>query len=154
MNKFFNVFQKIKPQSRAHVFGNNPHLQEDIKPDSPMESKHRSPSQYQDEYNMTYLEKEDLKQLPEATSWQKSSFVGEYDNMELIHYTDVLFIDVPSIPDYWITAKRNTALNVNDSIWYTEMEEIHGRRKWPWWKRQIIQKYRNVNWIWKKTMSF
>ncbi|MBW0567000.1 hypothetical protein O181_106715 [Austropuccinia psidii MF-1] len=38
-------------------------------------------------------------------------------------------------------------------IWYTEMKEIHGRRKWPWWKSQIIQKYRNGTWIWKKTMS-
>ncbi|MBW0578797.1 hypothetical protein O181_118512 [Austropuccinia psidii MF-1] len=34
------------------------------------------------------------------------------------------------------------------------MKEIHGRRNWPWWKSQIIQKYSNVTWIWKKTMSF
>ncbi|MBW0538905.1 hypothetical protein O181_078620 [Austropuccinia psidii MF-1] len=34
------------------------------------------------------------------------------------------------------------------------MKEIHGRRNWPWWKSQIIQKYSNGTWIWKKTMSF
>ncbi|MBW0546578.1 hypothetical protein O181_086293 [Austropuccinia psidii MF-1] len=34
------------------------------------------------------------------------------------------------------------------------MKEIHGRRSWPWWKSQIIQKYRNGTWIWQKTMSF
>ncbi|MBW0533862.1 hypothetical protein O181_073577 [Austropuccinia psidii MF-1] len=28
-------------------------------------------------------------------------------------------------------------------FWYTEMKEIHGRRNWPWWKSQIIQKYSN-----------
>ncbi|MBW0554175.1 hypothetical protein O181_093890 [Austropuccinia psidii MF-1] len=34
------------------------------------------------------------------------------------------------------------------------MKEIHGRKNWPWWKSQIIQKYRNGTWIWQKTMSF
>ncbi|MBW0470635.1 hypothetical protein O181_010350 [Austropuccinia psidii MF-1] len=34
------------------------------------------------------------------------------------------------------------------------MKEIHGRRNWPWWKSQIIQKYNNGTCIWKKTMSF
>ncbi|MBW0461194.1 hypothetical protein O181_000909 [Austropuccinia psidii MF-1] len=34
------------------------------------------------------------------------------------------------------------------------MKEIHGRRSWPWWKSQIIQKYSNGTWIWKKTISF
>ncbi|MBW0536268.1 hypothetical protein O181_075983, partial [Austropuccinia psidii MF-1] len=34
------------------------------------------------------------------------------------------------------------------------MKEIHGRRNWPWWKRQIIQKYSNGNWILQRTMSF
>ncbi|MBW0463392.1 hypothetical protein O181_003107 [Austropuccinia psidii MF-1] len=103
---------------------------------------------------MTYLEKEDLKQLPEATSWPKFSFVGECDHMKLIYHTDELFIDFPSIPDYWITARISTELNLSSSIWYTEMEEIQGRRKWPWWKRHISQNYSNGTWIWQKTMSF
>ncbi|MBW0581080.1 hypothetical protein O181_120795 [Austropuccinia psidii MF-1] len=34
------------------------------------------------------------------------------------------------------------------------MKEIHGRRNWPLWKSQIIQKYSNETWIWQKTMSF
>ncbi|MBW0496456.1 hypothetical protein O181_036171 [Austropuccinia psidii MF-1] len=59
--------------------------------------------------------------------------------MELIDYIDGLFIDVPSIPDYWITAKLNTAFKGHANIWYTEMKEVHGRRSWPWWKGQIIQ---------------
>ncbi|MBW0493387.1 hypothetical protein O181_033102 [Austropuccinia psidii MF-1] len=74
--------------------------------------------------------------------------------MELIDYIDGFFIDVPSIPDYWITARLNTAFKGHASIWYTEMKEIHGRRSWPWWKSQIIQKYSNGIWIWQKTMSF
>ncbi|MBW0559989.1 hypothetical protein O181_099704 [Austropuccinia psidii MF-1] len=63
--------------------------------------------------------------------------------MELIDYIDGLFIDVPSIPYYWITARLNTEFKGNASIWYTEMKEIHGRRNWPWWKSKIIQKYSN-----------
>ncbi|MBW0520750.1 hypothetical protein O181_060465 [Austropuccinia psidii MF-1] len=63
--------------------------------------------------------------------------------MQLIDYIDGLFIDVPSIPDYWITSRLNTAFEGHASIWYTEMKEIYGRRNWPWWKSQIIQRYRN-----------
>ncbi|MBW0488705.1 hypothetical protein O181_028420 [Austropuccinia psidii MF-1] len=103
---------------------------------------------------MSYSEKEALKQLPEASSWPKFSGPGEYDHMELIGYLDGLFIDVPSIPDYLINDILNTEFKGHGSIWYTEMMEIHGRRNWPLWKSQIIQKYRNNTWIWQKTMSF
>ncbi|MBW0585187.1 hypothetical protein O181_124902 [Austropuccinia psidii MF-1] len=103
---------------------------------------------------MSYSEKEALKQLPEASSCPKFCGTGEYDHMELIDYIDGLFIDVPSIPDYWITARLNTELKGHASIWYTERKEIHGRRNWLWWKSQIIQKYSKGTWIWQKTMSF
>ncbi|MBW0536893.1 hypothetical protein O181_076608 [Austropuccinia psidii MF-1] len=73
--------------------------------------------------------------------------------MELIDFIDGLFIDLPSIPDYWIPARLNTESKGHASIWYTEMKEIHGRRNWPWCKSQIIQKYSNDTWIWKKKMS-
>ncbi|MBW0472567.1 hypothetical protein O181_012282 [Austropuccinia psidii MF-1] len=103
---------------------------------------------------MTYSEEEEMKQLSEASSWPKFSVIGEYDHMELIYCIDGLFIDVPSIPDYWITARLNTSFKGHASIWYTEMKEIHGRRKCPWWKSHIIQNYSNGTWIWKKAMSF
>ncbi|MBW0461635.1 hypothetical protein O181_001350 [Austropuccinia psidii MF-1] len=137
MNQFLNVFQKIDPQRQGLVFGNTPHLQEDIKPDAPMQSKHRSPSKYQDGDNMTYSEKKALKQLPQATSWPQFSGVAEYD------YIYGLLTDVPSIPDYRITARLNTEFQSNASIWHTEMKEIQGRRNLPWWMRQIIQKQSN-----------
>ncbi|MBW0576623.1 hypothetical protein O181_116338 [Austropuccinia psidii MF-1] len=73
--------------------------------------------------------------------------------MELIDCIDGLFIDVPSIPDYCITARLNTESKGHAIIWYTEMKEIHGRRNWPWWKIHIIQKHSNSTWIWQKTMS-
>ncbi|MBW0460719.1 hypothetical protein O181_000434 [Austropuccinia psidii MF-1] len=92
---------------------------------------------------MYYSEKEALKQLSEASSWPNFPCTGEYDHMELIDHIDGLFIDVPSRPDYFITGRLNTEFKGNSSIWYTEMKEIHGRRNWPWWKSQIIQKYSN-----------
>ncbi|MBW0479393.1 hypothetical protein O181_019108 [Austropuccinia psidii MF-1] len=103
---------------------------------------------------MSYSEKEALKKLPEASRCPELSEKGEYDHMELIDYIYGLFINVPSIPDYWITATLNTAFKGNASIWYTEMKEIQGGRSWPWRKSQIIQKYRNVTWSSQKTMSF
>ncbi|MBW0534354.1 hypothetical protein O181_074069 [Austropuccinia psidii MF-1] len=63
--------------------------------------------------------------------------------MELIYYIDGLFIDVTSIPYYCITGRLNIEFKGHSSIWYTEMKEIHGRKSWPWWKSQIIQKNMN-----------
>ncbi|MBW0490266.1 hypothetical protein O181_029981 [Austropuccinia psidii MF-1] len=99
INKFFNFFQNKKPQPQGHIL-DDPYYQEDIKPDALLVNKARSPTQYKDEDNMYYSEKEALKQLPEASSWPKFSGTGEYDHMELIDYIDGLFIDVPRIPDY------------------------------------------------------
>ncbi|MBW0484126.1 hypothetical protein O181_023841 [Austropuccinia psidii MF-1] len=53
-----------------------------------------------------------------------------------------------------MTARLNTALKGNASIWYTGMKEIHGRRNRQWWNSKIIQKCSNGTWIWQKTMSF
>ncbi|MBW0530658.1 hypothetical protein O181_070373 [Austropuccinia psidii MF-1] len=153
IKKLFNVYHNLTPQPQGQVM-ENPYQPDGIKPDAMLMNKARSPSQYQDGDGMSYSEKEALKQLPEASSWPKFSGTGEYDHMELIDYIDGLFIDVPSIPDYWITARLNTAFKGHASIWYTEINEIYGRRKWPWWKSQIIQKYSNGTWIWQKTMSF
>ncbi|MBW0547441.1 hypothetical protein O181_087156 [Austropuccinia psidii MF-1] len=131
INKLFNVYHNMKPQPQVHVM-DNPHYQGDIKPDTMLVSKARSPSKYQDGDNMSYTETEALKKLPEASIWPKFSGTGEYDHMELIDYIDGLFIDVPSITDYWITARINTEFKGNASIWYTEMKGINGRRSWPW----------------------
>ncbi|MBW0482829.1 hypothetical protein O181_022544 [Austropuccinia psidii MF-1] len=66
INKLFNVYHKMKAQPQGHVM-NNPYQQDEIKPDSMLMNKERSPSQYQDGDNMSYSEKEALKHLPEAS---------------------------------------------------------------------------------------
>ncbi|MBW0533882.1 hypothetical protein O181_073597 [Austropuccinia psidii MF-1] len=143
----------MKPQPQGHVMDDLYH-QDDIKPDVMLMNKERSSSQYQDGDNMSFSEKETLKQVLEASRWPKFSESGEYDHMELIDYIYGVFIDVPRVPDYWSTARLNTAFKGHASVWYTEMKEMDGRRSWPWWKSQIIQKYRNGTWIWKKIISF
>ncbi|MBW0490843.1 hypothetical protein O181_030558 [Austropuccinia psidii MF-1] len=147
IDNLFNVYHNIEPQSSVHVM-DNPYNQ-----DAMFMNKEKSLSQYQDGDNMSYSEKEALKQLPEASGWPKFSRTGEYDHMELMGYIYGIFIDVPSIPDYWITARLNTEPKGHASIWYTEMKEIHGRRSWPWWKSQIIQKYSNFTLILQNTME-
>ncbi|MBW0569026.1 hypothetical protein O181_108741 [Austropuccinia psidii MF-1] len=126
INKLFNVYHSMRPQPQGHVM-DTPYHQDDIKPDAMLINKARSPSQYQDGDNMSYLEREAFKKLPEAPSLPKFSGTGEYDHIKLIDYIDGLLIDVPSIPDYWITARLNTAFKGHAGIWYTEMKEIHGR---------------------------
>ncbi|MBW0505275.1 hypothetical protein O181_044990 [Austropuccinia psidii MF-1] len=99
IKKLFNVYHNMKPQPQGHVM-DNPYHQDDITPDAMLMNKARSQPQYQDRDNVSYSEKEALKQLPEASSWLKLSGTGEYDHMKLIDYIDGLFIDVSSIPDY------------------------------------------------------
>ncbi|MBW0527214.1 hypothetical protein O181_066929 [Austropuccinia psidii MF-1] len=106
LNKLLNVYQNMKPHPQGHVLDNSYH-QEDIKLDALLKNKARSPSQYQDGKNMSYSEKEALKQLSEASSWHKLSGTGKYAHMELIDYIYGLLIVVPSIPDSWITARLN-----------------------------------------------
>ncbi|MBW0581207.1 hypothetical protein O181_120922 [Austropuccinia psidii MF-1] len=105
----------MKPQPQGHVM-DNPYHEEDIKPDAIVINKARSLSQYQDEDNIFYSEKEALKQLPEVSSWPLLPVTGEYYHMELIDYIDGLFIDVQSIPDLWMTARLNTAFKGHSSI--------------------------------------
>ncbi|MBW0566685.1 hypothetical protein O181_106400 [Austropuccinia psidii MF-1] len=99
INKLLNLYHNMKPQSQGHVI-DNPYHQYEIKPDAILINKAQSPSQYQDGDNISYSEKEALKQLPEAPSRPKFSGTGEYDYMELIDYIDIVFIDVARIPDY------------------------------------------------------
>ncbi|MBW0508668.1 hypothetical protein O181_048383 [Austropuccinia psidii MF-1] len=115
----------MKPQPQGHAL-EDPYHQEDMKPDSLLGNKKRSPYQYQYGNYMSFSEKEAFKQLLETSIWAKFSGTGEYNHMKLIDYIDGLFIDVPRIPDYWITARLNTAFKVHTIIWYTEMKEIHG----------------------------
>ncbi|MBW0508116.1 hypothetical protein O181_047831 [Austropuccinia psidii MF-1] len=75
INKLFNIYHNMKPQPQGHVM-DNPYHQDDIKPDSMLMNKARSPSQYQDGDNMSYSEKEALQQLPDASSWPEFSVTG------------------------------------------------------------------------------
>ncbi|MBW0476869.1 hypothetical protein O181_016584 [Austropuccinia psidii MF-1] len=72
INKLFNVYHNMKPQPQGYVM-HNPYQPDDIKPDAMLMNESRSPSQYRDGDGMSYLEKEALKQLPEASSWPKFS---------------------------------------------------------------------------------
>ncbi|MBW0582580.1 hypothetical protein O181_122295 [Austropuccinia psidii MF-1] len=80
LNKLLNIYQNLKPHPQGH-FLDNPYHKEDIKPDSLLYNKASSPYQYQYGDYMSYSEKEALKQLPEASSWLKSSGTGDYDHM-------------------------------------------------------------------------
>ncbi|MBW0575413.1 hypothetical protein O181_115128 [Austropuccinia psidii MF-1] len=116
INKLFNVYQNVKPQPERHAL-ENPYHQEDIKPDALFVNKPRFPSKYQDGDNMSYSEKEALKQPPETSSWTKFSGTGESDHMYIIDYIDGLFSDVPSILDYWTKARLNTEFKGHFVIW-------------------------------------
>ncbi|MBW0548103.1 hypothetical protein O181_087818 [Austropuccinia psidii MF-1] len=76
INKLFNVYHNMKPQPQGLIM-DNPYYQDDIKPDAMLVNKARSPSQYKNGDNMSYSDKEALKQLSEASSWPKFCGTGE-----------------------------------------------------------------------------
>ncbi|MBW0493617.1 hypothetical protein O181_033332 [Austropuccinia psidii MF-1] len=82
-NILFHVCQKMYPQKQENSLDNIPTLfkQEDIKQSSQLDSMKRPPLPYQYWDNMTYSEKEALKQLPEAKVRPEFSVVGEYNHM-------------------------------------------------------------------------
>ncbi|MBW0586039.1 hypothetical protein O181_125754 [Austropuccinia psidii MF-1] len=96
----------MKPKPQCHVM-DNPYHKADIKPVAMLMNKERFPSQYQGGDNMSYSEKEGLKQLTEASRWPKFFGTGEYDHMELRDYIDGLFIDVPCEP---VTQNQSTSM--------------------------------------------
>ncbi|MBW0545229.1 hypothetical protein O181_084944 [Austropuccinia psidii MF-1] len=116
INKFFNVYQKIKPQPEGHALEILYH-QGDIKPDSLLVNKARSPTKYQDGDNMSYSEKEALKQLPEASSWPKFSGTREYDHMQLM----IILIDSSLIYQAY-----QTTLLLLDSIQHSKDMLVFG----------------------------
>ncbi|MBW0503899.1 hypothetical protein O181_043614 [Austropuccinia psidii MF-1] len=142
MEKRFNVCQNIHTQRKGDVQDRiTNQLQQNLHQNKFPEEKRRiSPSWYQGRDNRAYSQNEALKQLPEATTWPNFLIVGGYVHMDLINYVGGHFIDVPRIPQSSITDILNTELKGNASIWYSEMKEIHGRRKLPWWRSQIIQR--------------
>ncbi|MBW0514188.1 hypothetical protein O181_053903 [Austropuccinia psidii MF-1] len=129
--KIVQCLPKTQPQTQGNVLDNTLYHQDDNKPDALFENKQIFSSKYQDGDNMTYSEKEELKKLPEASSLPNFSGVREYDNMKLIYYIYLLFIDALSMPYYWTTARLKTELKGNATIWYTEMKKIYGIKDWP-----------------------
>ncbi|MBW0498978.1 hypothetical protein O181_038693 [Austropuccinia psidii MF-1] len=75
INKLFNVYHNMKLQPQGNVM-DNPYHQDDIKLDATLVNKARSPSQYQHGDNISYSEKDALKQLPEAPRWPKFCGTG------------------------------------------------------------------------------
>ncbi|MBW0501406.1 hypothetical protein O181_041121 [Austropuccinia psidii MF-1] len=126
INKLFNFYDNMKPKPQGHVM-DNPYHQDEIKPDSMLINKAISSSQYQDGDNMSYSEKEALKQLCDACSWPKFLGTEEYDHMELIDYINGLSIDVSRIPDYWITARLNTAFEGNANDIANTLQDVRKR---------------------------
>ncbi|MBW0504958.1 hypothetical protein O181_044673 [Austropuccinia psidii MF-1] len=75
INNLFSVYHNMSPQSQGHVM-DIPCHPDDIQPVAMLVNKSRSPSQYQDGDNMSYSEKEALKELPEASSFPKCPGTG------------------------------------------------------------------------------
>ncbi|MBW0565218.1 hypothetical protein O181_104933 [Austropuccinia psidii MF-1] len=54
-----------------------------------------------------------------------------------------------NIPDEYISAILYSLFTKSEKKWYYKMRQDHGKRSWPWWKEQIISKWKNDSWRFK-----
>ncbi|MBW0525567.1 hypothetical protein O181_065282 [Austropuccinia psidii MF-1] len=59
-----------------------------------------------------------------------------------------------NIPDEYISARLPSLFTKSENKWYYKMRQDHGKDSWPWWKEQIISKWKNDSWRFKMESSF
>ncbi|MBW0541655.1 hypothetical protein O181_081370 [Austropuccinia psidii MF-1] len=73
--------------------------------------------------------------------------------MEFMKTIDMFKEDF-NIPDETISARLHSLFTKSAKKWYCKMRQDHAKHFWPWWKEQIISKWANDSWRFKKENSF
>ncbi|MBW0549595.1 hypothetical protein O181_089310 [Austropuccinia psidii MF-1] len=91
------------------------------------------------------------KDIPKLQEWPKFPGEGEYNHIELIRTIDMLQEDF-HIPDKIMMGKLNSLFTRTAKKWYYKMRQDHGKHDFPWWKSEIITKWANNYWRFKRKM--
>ncbi|MBW0549558.1 hypothetical protein O181_089273 [Austropuccinia psidii MF-1] len=59
-----------------------------------------------------------------------------------------------NIPDEYISAGLHSLFTKSAEKWYYKMRQDHGKHSWPWWTEQIISKWANDSWKFRRENSF
>ncbi|MBW0567214.1 hypothetical protein O181_106929 [Austropuccinia psidii MF-1] len=59
-----------------------------------------------------------------------------------------------NIPAEYISSILHSFFTKSAKKWYHKMRQDHGRNSWPWWKEQIISKWKNCSWRFKMENFF
>ncbi|MBW0523218.1 hypothetical protein O181_062933 [Austropuccinia psidii MF-1] len=93
------------------------------------------------------------KDIPKLEEWPTFSGEGEYNHIEFIRTIDMLHKD-SHIPDEIIVGKLHSLFTRSAKKRYYKMRQDHGKHDWPWWKSEIITKWANKSWRFKRENDF
>ncbi|MBW0498741.1 hypothetical protein O181_038456 [Austropuccinia psidii MF-1] len=94
-----------------------------------------------------------FKDIQRSEEWPTFSGEGEYNNMEFMKKVDVFKVEF-DIPDEYISSRLNSLFTKSEKKWYYKMRQDHVKHSSPWWKEQIISKWKNDSWRFKMENSF
>ncbi|MBW0501895.1 hypothetical protein O181_041610 [Austropuccinia psidii MF-1] len=140
--------QKLKNKIIANV----EKIQNNHEPHMPKDSTPLTEEKYSVKGSLTpFLGENPIcgRDIPKLEEWPTLSCEGEYNHIEFIRTIDMLQEDF-HIPDEIIVGKLNSLFTRTVKKWYYKMRLDHGKHDWPWWRCEIITKWANNVWRFKK----
>ncbi|MBW0545834.1 hypothetical protein O181_085549 [Austropuccinia psidii MF-1] len=94
-----------------------------------------------------------MKEAPQLKEWPTLTREGEYDHISLINRIDMLQKDY-AIQDELITEILHSLFEKSAKGWYYGIRQTNGKTTWSWWKNEIITKWENDAWRYKRENAF
>ncbi|MBW0507822.1 hypothetical protein O181_047537 [Austropuccinia psidii MF-1] len=102
---------------------------------------------------MTYIIQFNFEVIPRLEEWPTFGGEGEYNNMEFMKKSDIFKEDF-NIPNEYISSRLQSLFTKSSKKWYYKMRQDHVKYSWPWWKEQVISKWKNYSWRFKMEKYF
>ncbi|MBW0526397.1 hypothetical protein O181_066112 [Austropuccinia psidii MF-1] len=94
-----------------------------------------------------------MKEAPQLKEWPTFTGEGEYEHMSFTKTIDMLQ-DNYAISDVLITARLHSMFGKSAKRWYYGIRQKNGTNTWSWWKQEIITKWANNAWRYKRENAF
>ncbi|MBW0478845.1 hypothetical protein O181_018560 [Austropuccinia psidii MF-1] len=91
--------------------------------------------------------------IPRLEEWPKFSGEGEYYHIEFIRTIDMFQEDF-NVSYETIMGKLQSLFTKTAKKWYDKMRQDHGNNDWSGWKSELVTKWTNNSWRFRRENSF
>ncbi|MBW0533670.1 hypothetical protein O181_073385 [Austropuccinia psidii MF-1] len=123
------------------------HIRSPVKPKEEITNKFRTDLSHQDNNQVV------MKVAPQLKEWPTLTGAGEYDHISCIKRIDMLQ-KYYAIQDEFITEILHSLFEKSAKRWYYGIRQTNGKTTWSWWKNEIITKWANDAWRYKRENAF